>query len=42
LIVNGLRFLIIYKRRIDTEGIALNGAAAGRKLTVEKAADAGF
>jgi CO dehydrogenase/acetyl-CoA synthase gamma subunit (corrinoid Fe-S protein) len=40
LIPNGLTFLIIYKRRMNTEGKALDSAAVGRKLTAENAADA--
>jgi hypothetical protein len=35
-----LRFLVIYERRMDTEGVAVDSAVAGRKLTAEKVADA--
>jgi CO dehydrogenase/acetyl-CoA synthase gamma subunit (corrinoid Fe-S protein) len=35
-----LRFLVIYKRRMDTEGVAVDSAVAGRNLTAEKVADA--
>lgn len=33
------RFLVMYKQRMDTEGIAVDSAVAGRKLTAEKVAD---